>query len=95
MAETTNVPVKKGQQSTTTPSRYGSHPFESLRREMDRLFDDFSRGFLPSSFSRSLFDVGRGDQGWMTTPHVDVGETDKAYEITAGIARNGPEEHRG
>ena len=88
MAEPTNVPVKKGQQSTTSPSRYGSHPLETFRREMDRLFDDFGRGFFSSSFPRSFFDTapfGRGEQGWMTTPHADVAETDKGYEIAAEL----------
>jgi HSP20 family protein len=86
MAESTNVPVNKGQQSSSTPSRYGSHPFESFRREMDRLFDDFGRGFFSSSFPRSFFNMaqsGRDEQGWMTAPHVDVAETEKGYEIAA------------
>ena len=65
MAETpTKVPVRTGQQSTAaTP--FGRHPFEAFRREMDRLFDDFGRGFWPSPFPRSLFDVapfGRGQR---------------------------------
>ena len=88
MAETpTKVPVRTGQQSTAaTP--FGRHPFEAFRREMDRLFDDFGRGFWPSPFPRSLFDVapfGRGEQGWAATPKVDVTETDKAYEIGAEL----------
>src|SRR5215471_21450407 len=88
MAETpTKVPVRTGQQSTA-PTSFGRHPFESLRREMDRLFEDFAGGFWRSPFPRSFFDVapfGRGEEGWAPRPKVDVTETDKAYEIVAEL----------
>jgi HSP20 family protein len=45
-------------------------PFEDLRREIDRLFDDF--GMWRSPFPR---------KGFQGNPAVDVTETDKAYEI--------------
>jgi HSP20 family protein len=51
-------------------------PFVALHREMNRLFEDFWRGFdggLPS--------VG-GAGVW---PHVEIAETDKAFEVTAEI----------
>ena len=32
-------------------------PFESLRREIDRLFEDFDRGFWRFPFRRSAFDI--------------------------------------
>jgi HSP20 family protein len=87
MAETPKVPVKTGETSTT-PAPFGWHPFESLRREIDRLFDDFGGGFWRSPFPRSFFDLapfGRGEPGWMAAPAVDVTETDKAYEIAAEL----------
>ena len=88
MAETqTKVPVNTGRTSTA-PAPYGWHPFESLRRELDRLFEDFAGGFWRSPSPRSLFDVapfGRVEQGWAATPAVDVTETDKAYEIAAEL----------
>ena len=88
MADTpTKVPVRTRQQSTVlTP--FGRHPFESLRREMDRLFEDFAGGFWRLPFPRSFFDIapfGRGEEGWAATPKVDVTETDKAYEIAAEL----------
>ena len=88
MAETpTRVPVKTGETSTAaTP--FGWRPFESLRRDIDRLFEDFAGGFWRSPFPRSFFDLapfGRGGQAWATTPAVDVTEIDKAYEIAAEL----------
>jgi HSP20 family protein len=51
------------------------NPFMSLQREIDRLFDDFTRGF--PTFS----DAGSGE----LLPSVDVTETDKQIEITAEL----------
>jgi HSP20 family protein len=83
----TKVPVKSGGTSTaTTP--FGWRPFENLRRDIDRLFEDFTGGFWRSPLSRSSFDTapfGRGEPSWTATPAVDVTETDKAYEVTAEL----------
>ena len=53
-----------------------------LRREIDRLFDDFDHGFLGFPFRRSL---SEGEPRWLgeMAPAVDIVEKDKAYEITA------------
>ena len=50
------------------------NPFMSLQREIDRLFDDFTRGFpsLP------------GNEGALL-PSMDVTESDKEIEITAEL----------
>ena len=52
-------------------------PFLSLQREVDRLFDDFSRGFpaLPTLSSGAV----------ELMPSMDVTETDKEIEITAEL----------
>ena len=50
-------------------------PFMSLQREIDRLFEDFSRGF-PTI-------VGNGATALM--PSMDVTEADKEIEITAEL----------
>ncbi len=54
-----------------------ANPFMSLQREIDKLFDDFTRGF-PSfpSFGNGKFEL---------VPSIDVSETDKAIEITAEL----------
>ena len=54
-----------------------ANPFMSLQREIDRLFEDFGRGF-------SSFPTIRGD-GASLMPSMDVAETDKEIEITAEL----------
>jgi HSP20 family protein len=82
MAETaTKLPVK-------TEKAAPRHPFVSLRREIDRLFEDFDRDFWGFPFRRSAFDVEpfwRRELSWRGTPAVDITESDKAYEITAEL----------
>jgi HSP20 family protein len=53
------------------------NPFFSLQREIDRLFDDFGRGF-PA--------LGNGfGNGAAMMPTMDVAETDKEIELTAEL----------
>jgi HSP20 family protein len=54
-----------------------SNPFMSLQREVERLFEDFTRGFpaMPSL----------GGNGASLMPSIDVTETDKEIEITAEL----------
>jgi HSP20 family protein len=76
MAETSNkVPVKT-EKMPAPPQAW--RPFENLRHEIDRLFDDFGDGFWRSPFRRTEAAFG-------AMPAVDVSETDKAYEITAEL----------
>jgi HSP20 family protein len=55
------------------------HPFFTLHREMNRMFDDVFRGFdlAPFGPSRALEGLG-----W---PQIDVDETDKEVRITAEL----------
>jgi HSP20 family protein len=55
-------------------------PFASLQREVDRLFDDFGRGF--PTFGVPAF-PSFGKQEMM--PSMDVTETDKEIELTAEL----------
>ncbi len=83
---TSKVPVKTEKPATALAPVW--RPFESLRREVDRLFDDFDGGFWRSPFRNPLFDVApfrRGEPAFAAMPAVDVSETDKAYEITAEL----------
>jgi HSP20 family protein len=76
--------VEKTAPSTLQPWR----PFESFRREVDRLFDDFSGGMWRSPFGRSFFDIEparRAETAFGSVPAVDITQTDKGYEITAEL----------
>ena len=53
-----------------------SQPFLSLQREIDRLFDDFTRGFSTLSMM---------PPGGKLMPVTDVTETDKEIEINAEL----------
>ena len=70
MAETTKLPIRK---ERTAPVETGWSPLESMRRELDRLFDEFGR----EPFWRTR---GRGIE-----PVVDLVEKPDRYEITAEL----------
>jgi HSP20 family protein len=58
-----------------------------LRREIDRLFEDFNLGW-PRPSGRTVFDVEpfwRGEISWAKVPAVDIVEKEKEYEITAEL----------
>jgi HSP20 family protein len=89
MVDVTRIPVKIQEKTANVPSTtQGWAPFFSLRREMDRLFDDFGRGFWQLPTRRSIFDVEPiwgADATWDVTPAVDVAESEKAYELKAEL----------
>ncbi len=59
--------------SSRDVTRKGFEPFMSLQHEIDRVFDDFGRGFrMP----------GWGD---LKEPRVDVAETDNDIQVTAEL----------
>jgi HSP20 family protein len=88
MAESvTKVPVKQEKIEKPPSTLQAWQPFESLRQEIDRLFDDFGGG-LWQPFRRSLVPTAplfRRQLTWPTMPAVDVVESEKAYEITAEL----------
>jgi HSP20 family protein len=57
--------------------RDSDNPFLSLHREVNRLFDDFFRGFDAPLLSRF--------GGWSGWPNVEVSETDKEVRVTAEV----------
>jgi HSP20 family protein len=83
MAEATKLPVNK----TPTPTQGTDwSPFESLRREVDRLFDDF-RPFNWRLPSRVVGFEGKRPAGmeWGIAPAIDLAEKEDSYEITAEL----------
>ncbi len=83
----TNVALKKEEESgQALPA--GWEPFDTLRRQVDRMFEDFGRGFgLWRPFGRSPIDLPSWPAGefWGKTPAVDLVEKDKEYEISAEL----------
>jgi HSP20 family protein len=78
------VPVNTGESAQTANTPQTWQPFESLRREIDHLFENFGRqlwspslGSLAEPFRRA---VGRG-----ATPATDVTDTASAYQISAEL----------
>ena len=88
MTETvTKVPIKQEKRTASSSVPQMWRPFENLREEIDRLFDDFGRGFW-RPFGRSLLaeePLFRRELAFPTSPAVDVVENEKAYEITAEL----------
>ena len=73
------------QQKADRPAEW--RPFEGLRREVDRLFEDFQLGAWRSPFGRGAFDVQpfwRGDL-WSRAPAVDIVDKETTYEISAEL----------
>jgi HSP20 family protein len=88
MAEAaTKLPVKTEEKKSDRPAE--RRPFESLRREVDRLFDDFQVGSWRLPFARTVFDVEPfwrgGELSWGKAPAVDIVDKEKAYEIAAEL----------
>lgn len=88
MAEpATKLPSKT---EAEAPARIGGEwpPLANLRREIDRLFEDFGFSGGRRAVGRSVFDIEpfwRGELTFGKTPAVDIVEKDKAYEVTADV----------
>ncbi len=82
MAEESRVPV---QHETRAPSPWV--PFESLRREIDRIFDSFRQGTWDVPFRRAFERdwPALREAGFGHAPAVDFAEKGKEYEITAEL----------
>ena len=86
----TKIPVKVQEKAANVASTTQAWaPFLSLRRELDRLFDDFGRGFWQHpTIRRSNFDIEplwQREVTWEATPAVDIAENEKAFELTAEL----------
>ncbi|MFQ7901007.1 Hsp20/alpha crystallin family protein [Stutzerimonas stutzeri] len=87
MTDTSNKPAASdAKESSAQPpvSQESWRPFEGLRRQIDRLFDDFDRSWhRPSRHSLETTPFWQG--GLSRMPAVDVVEKDHAFEITAEL----------
>ena len=84
----TNVPVTKGESSAPPPAFMQPwRPFESLRREVDRLFEDFTVNPFRLPLRRPAFDIEPfwQPESWVAAPAIDFVERDNAYEVSAEL----------
>jgi HSP20 family protein len=73
MAITDLLPFSRGRSMANLESGPMADPFTIFHRDMDRLFDEFTRGFgLPAATRASL--------AW---PQIEISETDKEVKIVA------------
>ena len=72
------VPRTKGQQLSNRQESFD--PFYTLHREMNRLFDDVFRGFVP--LARVGSPLMEGQLGW---PRIELGETEKTVTVSAEL----------
>lgn len=77
------IPFKQSGKRGLPIKRSDGDPFDSLHREINRVFDNFTRGFWDlSPFSTSALEESRiGD----FIPSVDVTEDDKQFRVTAEL----------
>lgn len=81
MAEPTKLPIKK-ETGANVPGPASWNPFDSLRQEIDQLFENFGLRSWPLSRPAIQGDFFRG---WNVAPAVDVAEKEKEFEITAEL----------
>lgn len=84
MAEPAKLPVEN--KKSISPAG-GWRSFESLRREIDRLFDELHfPGWYPPSHSAFDIEVPKsGRAAWHMAPAVDLIEKETEFEITAEL----------
>lgn len=92
MAETASKIPVKAEKKSTVPTPFGSMssafaPFETLRREVDQLFDRFR---VPAARTPSPLDTAFPHFSWQevgfgATPAVDIVEKEQDYEISAEL----------
>jgi CO/xanthine dehydrogenase Mo-binding subunit len=87
--EPTKMPVKTEEKAAEPTSALQAwRPLETLRREVDRLFENFDRDFWRLPFRRASFDVEpfwQRQLTWASTPAVDIVEKDNAFEVVADV----------
>ena len=87
-AEAGKVAVKTGAEKVPSVFEEAWHPLLSLRREMDRVFDDFFR-FAAFPFGRRAFELEpfRAFEGIFrpSLPAIDFVEHEKEYVVSAEL----------
>lgn len=83
----TKVPVRVEPKAAAPMAMEAWRPFESLRREVDRLFEDFTMNPFRLPFRRPMFELEPfwHPESWMTVPAVDFVERETGYEVTVEL----------
>lgn len=85
----TKVPVTTEEKPATaaTAAMQAWRPFEFLRREVDRLFEDFTLNPFRLPLRRPAFDLEPFWQpdSWVAMPAMDLVERHEAFEMTAEL----------
>ena len=85
----TKVPVTTAKHEMTPAGMQMQmfRPFESLRREVDHLFEDFTMNPFRLPFRRPAFGIEPfwSPESWVAAPAVDFIERDNAYEVHADL----------
>lgn len=84
------MPIKKNEQESREHRELTEpwHPFDTLRQQIDNLFEDFSHGSLRLPFGRRRLDVEpflRRELLGKAVPAVDIAEKERSFEITAEL----------
>ena len=70
------IPWGRNRNLTASSQSDNANPFWALHREMNRMFDEFARGFNIPAFST----------GWSASwPHIEVNETDDDVKVVAEL----------
>jgi HSP20 family protein len=86
MPDTASKIPAKSQAKEATPPANPWRTLETMRNEMERLFDDFRFDLGRSPFrSGQAEPFWRREMSWGAAPAVDIAEKDNAYEITAEL----------
>jgi HSP20 family protein len=83
------MPIAREESASKSPSLPTPwYSLDSLRRQVDHLFEDFSRSPLHLPFGRQVFHVEPFWQPELSLrgiPAVDIAEKEKSFEITAEL----------
>jgi HSP20 family protein len=80
--------VKDAEGRTPAKREEGATPFDMLRREIDRVFEDVRSGTFRWPFRRPGMDLEVAwprAEGWQMAPAMDLVEKDGAFEISAEL----------
>ena len=88
MTEAEKVPVEVGEKEMEQPATSEWGLLQNVRKEIDRLFEDFNLRSWRLPFARGPGEIEplwRGYTSWGSAPFVDVVDKEHSYEVTAEL----------